>query len=150
MKRLVPIIVIVALVVGGGLLAYVRSHSERGIEGPVLSARFLDADYGAAAILRTPEGKIVVIDPASRGAKALADLLKDEPARNVTVILTDPTPDCALALAALQKSVGVSRLIGPGTTDDWNAAFAKAKCDPVARKSRSWAATGSGCRKTSL
>ena len=136
MKRLVPIIVIAVIVAGAAYFAYVRTHSERGIEGPVLSARFLDAEFGNAVILRTPEGKTVVIDPASgRGGKALADLLDGERTRAVTVIFTNPTPDRAAALAALRKTVRVSKVIRPelgAATQAWKRAIVRAKCGPVA------------------
>ena len=136
MKRLVPIIVITVLVAGAAYFAYVRTHGERGIEGPVLSARFLNAGFGNAVILRTPEGKTVVIDPASgRGAKALADLLDEERTRAVTVIFTNPTPDRAAALATLRKAVGIARVIRPelgAATEAWNRALIRAKCGPVA------------------
>ncbi len=121
-----------------GLIAYftyVRTHTKRKIQGPVLSARFLDADYGNAVIFRTPEAKTIVIDPVSgRGVKALGNLLNKEQARNITVILTDPTADSAAALAALQESIGVSKVIRPelgNSTKAWNRRMKTAECERI-------------------
>jgi len=135
MRRLVPIIVIAVTAVAASYYAYRQSHRVRAIEGPTLTVRVLDAEFGCAGILRTPEGRIVVIDPTLRGVKAVADLLKAEHARAVTVILTDITPARAAALAALQRSVGVSKLIRPElgpSTEVWTRTLALAKCEPTA------------------
>ena len=136
MKRLVPIIVIAVLAAGAAHYAYVRLHGKRGIEGPVLTARFLDADFGNAVTLRTPDAKIIVIDPASgRGVTALVDLLRQEHARDITVVLTNPSTDRVRALAKLQEAVGVSRVIRPelGTaTEVWKQMLARRRCGPIA------------------
>ena len=136
MKRLVPIILIAVLAAGAAYFAYVRAYRERGIVGPVLTARFLDASFGSAVTMRTPDNKVVVIDPPSgRGAKALADLLGEERVREITVVLTNPTAERALALAALCKAVRVSRVIRPElgpATESWKQTLARAGCGPVA------------------
>lgn len=135
MRRLVPIILIAIIAVAGARYAYRRSHRVSPIEGPALRVRLLDAEFGCAGVLRTPEGMVAVIDPTSRGAESLADLLKAERTRPVMVILTKTTPGCAAALATLQKSVGVSKLVRPElgpSTDAWTTRLALARCERIA------------------
>lgn len=133
MRRSVPIIVI-AVVVGLVAIYYAcsRSHRTRGLEGPLLTLRVLDAEFGCAGILRTPEGKTVIVDTTSRGAAALVDLLKGERVRNVTVVLSDVAPTRAASLAILQEPIGVAKLIRPecgSSSDEWRKTLALAKCE---------------------
>lgn len=135
MRKLVPIILIAALAAGGIYLAYVRAHRKPGISGPALDAQFLTEEFGNAVVLRTPEGKVVVIDPAPRrGAKALIGMLRAESVREVSVIISNPTRDRAGALAAIQGKIKISRMIRPElgkATTQWAGWLRHEKWQPV-------------------
>ena len=135
MRKIVLIILIMALAVGGIYLAYVRAHREQAISGPALKTRFLDERFGNAVVARTPEGKVVVIDPApGRAADALIGMLRDERVRKVIVIISNPTRDRADVLATIQKTIKVSQIIRPelGTaTAMWAGWLRREKWQPV-------------------
>lgn len=131
MRRLLPIILIAAIVAVGICLAYVRAHREPGIEGPMLTVRFLDASVGDAIVLKTPEGNAVVVDTPSGRAetKALGDLLKNEHAREITVIVSNPSPEHFAALRNVMRAARVARIIRPelgSATARWEALLAGA------------------------
>lgn len=134
MRKLVPIILI-AVLAGGIYFAYVRARREPGMTGPALKTRFLDSEFGNAVVMTTPEGKVVVIDPASgRAAEALIGMLRRERAREVSVIISNPTRDRADALAAIQHEIKVFRVIRPelGTaTAQWKDWLDRAKWQPA-------------------
>lgn len=135
MRWFVPIILIVALVAGGLYFAYVRAHSEPGMQGPVLTVRFLDESFGCAIVLKSPEGKVVVIDPASRReTDALVDMLNRERVCEVAVVISDPSREHAIGLVSLAKAVNITKLIRPElgpSTEEWNKLLARAKCEPI-------------------
>lgn len=135
MRKVVPIILIAVLAVGGLYYAYVRAHREQGIRGPVLTARFLDESFGYAVILKTPDHRAIVIDPASHdAADALVDMLRVDRVREVTVVVSNPSPERAAALATLGRNFRIAKVIRPElgpATEDWNRQLARAKYQPT-------------------
>lgn len=135
MRKAGLVISILIVALGAVWFFYARAIEKPTIEGPALSVRFLDDDWGNAVLVRTPEGQVAVIDPAPRQTADLADLLRSEQVREVTVVLTDPSRDEADAVAKLQRSVKIGRVIRTQqgrTPRQWNSIFIRAKCHPVA------------------
>lgn len=115
MRKLVPIILIAALIAVAIYVVIVRSHREPGIEGPVLSVRFMDDSLGNAIVLKTPEGNTVVIDPPSgRASEALGNMLEGEHTREITVVLSNASSRDTRA-AGLQQVAKLIRIIRPDT-----------------------------------
>lgn len=134
MRKVALIIIIVAFIAGGLYIAYVRSHREPGIQGPVLRTQFLDESFGCATVLRSPEGKVVVIDPASRHSTALIDMLRKQKVRQVAVIISHPSKERAVALTSLSNAINVSNVIRPElgpATEAWNKTLVRVQCKPI-------------------
>ncbi len=112
-----------------------RSRQEAAIQGPAVSVRFLDDTFGQAVVVRTPEGQVIVIDPSRQGAEALADLLRLERVRKVTVVITRPSQDSARAIARMQDSVRVQRVLTVArrsAPSQWPSMLKRARCLPLA------------------
>ena len=135
MRKLVPIMLIAAMAVGGIYLAFVRAHREPGITGPVLSVRFLDESLGNAVVLKTPEGDRFVIDPPSgRRAEALGKMLQDKRGKEITVMISNPSSESIRALEKLRRFVRVARIVRPdlGTANEsWEMRLAKLSGTPI-------------------
>jgi len=135
MRKAVLIVLIAVLAAGGVWFLYARAHQEPTIEGPAISVRFTDDEFGNAVIIRTPEGKVAVVDPARRRTSALIGLLRDEHVRQLTVVVSAPSSDTAGAIAKLQRSVKVERVIRTQqgrTPQQWKSMLVRAKCRPAA------------------
>ncbi len=130
MRKFVPIMLIAVLVVGAGYALFVRTQRKPGIEGPVLSARFLDGRLAGTAVLRTPEGKVVVIDPpARRDFDALARLLRDQHVTEMTVVLSQSSSRRSADLQGLEQIARIDRVIQPeigAAAESWETPAAKA------------------------
>lgn len=136
MRKWAIIVLIAVLAVGGAWFLYGRARQEPVIEGPAVSVRFLDDEFGNALLVRTPEGKVAVIDPTRRRATALIGLLNDEQVRELTVVISDPSYDSASAVARLQRSVKIERVIcarQDRTPGQWESMLVRARFKPVAR-----------------
>jgi len=104
-------------------------------KGPSLRVIFLDEQCGGGAVLVSPEGKCLVIDPgpASTGDR-LAAFLKSEGIESVGVLVTNLTPDRMGALPTLIESHGVLRIIhgSPGSDcASWTAYSKRAKQERI-------------------
>lgn len=78
---------------------------------------------------------MTLIDPSPRHTEALVDLLRTDRADGISVVITDASYNSAEAVAGLQKSVRIDRVLlasGPGSFDDWNSLLTRAGCGPVA------------------
>ncbi len=122
MRKYVLIIVILISAAAGVFFAVYlknRGAGERPL-GPAVSVTFLDAEHGAAIIIKTPEGRFVVMDPGpANRADKLADQLREMGAQTLDVIITNPTKSHVGALAGLLDSFSVRRLIhGPHMPDN--------------------------------
>lgn len=125
MRKLLPIMLIAAVLAGGAYVALTREGTEKPIpRGKALVASFLNADLGGAVVFETPEGNFVVFDPGSESkVEALAGYLKTVGARSVTLVVTFPSPECADAARKLIGLFPVDRVIHgemPGVSRDWD------------------------------
>ena len=115
MRKLVPIIIIVAAVAAGAYVGFVRARRKPARVGPVLVASFLPADLGNAIVFETPEKRFVVIDPGpEQTADALVDYLRQAGVRSLDVIVTVPIDEHGGALGRLVDSFDVKRVIHGG------------------------------------
>lgn len=81
-------------------------------EGPVMRITFLEPDLGGAAVLRTPDGHCVVIDPGpGRKGENLVTFLDDLGIRNVTAVLTCASERNAGAAKALLEALKLDRVV---------------------------------------
>lgn len=136
MRKVVLVSLIAIFVAGGVWFFCLRGHDAPGIEGPALSVRFLDEGLTGAVLVRTPEGRVAVIDPTSRRTAALADLLAGEQVREISVVACDPSYDSADAIAKLQGSLKVQRVVSVQQADGaerWKSMLLRARSKPVAQ-----------------
>ena len=112
MRKLVPIILIVA-VVAVAYAVHVR-NARRGLRprGPVVTVSFLDADLGGGVLIRTPEGGFTIVDPGpAAAADELADYLDRLGASKLDVVVSNPSPERAGALGKLLEKFLVRRIV---------------------------------------
>ena len=115
MRKLLPIIVIVAALAAGAYVGVWRAKRKPARLGPVLVASFLDADRGNAIVFDTPERRFIVVDPGPEDtADALVDDLRENGAQSLDVIVTTPTPEHMGALQTLIDRFEVRRIIHGG------------------------------------
>jgi competence protein ComEC len=125
MRKLLPIMLIVAVLAGGAYVGLKRRGVEKPIpRGKALVASFLNADQGGAVVFETPEGSFVVFDPGfEENVDALADYLKTVGARSVTLVVTFPSREYAAAARKLIGSFPVDRVIHgemPSVSREWD------------------------------
>lgn len=126
MRRLLPIMLIVISLAGGTYLGYLRGSRGPVTRGPVLKVSFLDAEMGGAIVVRTPEGRFIVIDPGpERSANALSDYLVGVGARTVVLLVSNPSANRAGAAAKLVESFDVKELLR-GEMTGWSSAWKRA------------------------
>jgi beta-lactamase superfamily II metal-dependent hydrolase len=140
---------IAVLTVGVGYAAFVRSHRKPEIEGPVLSAWFLSGDLTGTAVIKTPEGKVVVVDPpAGRDQDKLAQVLRDPHAREVTVVVSESPRNGDVGLRGIERIAKIERVIRPEvntTVDSWETPAKKS----AVRSERELAVAGGDTLKLS-
>ncbi|MCX8052221.1 MAG: MBL fold metallo-hydrolase [Armatimonadetes bacterium] len=121
MRRFVPIIVLVAAVVAGAYVGFVRAKPRTRPAGPILVASFLPAELGNAIVFETPDGRFIVVDPGpKRTASELVKYLQLLGAQSLDVIISNPIDDHTGALEELTNSFDVKRLIHSGNA--WESA----------------------------
>ena len=111
MRKIVPIIFILAALAGGAYLGFVRGG--RAITtGPVIKVSFLTADLGNATLVLAPEGQAAVIDPGPAStSEALADYLSRKNIKSFIVVLTNLSSERAGGLSDLIDKFRVKRVV---------------------------------------
>lgn len=112
MRKYLPIILIIAVL---AVCCYLWASRERThvprITGPALRVWFLDSAFDNTIVIRTPERNVYVLDPDSDTAQDLCDFLRQNGARSVSIIITNPTPDRARGLESFIKLIKVTSLL---------------------------------------
>jgi len=127
MEKLKPIALII-LALGAGIYAgYITGSRDTLPKGPLIKIDFLSADFGNGALIHTPEGKFVLIDPGPRRtAGALIAYLDESKTKSLDVIITNPTANRGGSLDAIADRFKVGRLLHGekvGTSSEWRRAF---------------------------
>lgn len=111
MRGILPIILIAAALAAGTYLGYIKTRRAPVIEGPALVIEFLDAELGCAVVVRTPEGKTLVVDPGPpETVGALTQYLRDRGVEQVGVMISNPSDVRAGALESLLDDLTVTRV----------------------------------------
>lgn len=113
MRKVLPIILVIAAAAAAGVYVGRALRTRKpAISGPALVVSFLDADRGGGVVVRTPEGKVLLIDPGPRSAAmALVDYLRGLDAGWVTAVITSTAADRAGGLEPLASSIRVSGVL---------------------------------------
>lgn len=130
MRRVLPIILIIAVAAGAGIYYKFMSNPEKPVpKGPLLRVTFLNARLGNAIIMKTPEGRHIIVDPGPAStADELVTYLQGMGVKSPTVILTNPSTDHTGALPELMEAIPVARIIRGEFSDDltiWERAIPK-------------------------
>lgn len=135
MRKLLPLLIIIIVIAVSIYIGYITAGREKMPKGPVIRIDFLSADYGNAALVHTPEGKYLLIDPGSRRtATALITYLQDAGVHNLDVLVTNPTAMRGGALDAIVsrfKVKNVYRGEKTGSSSAWNRAIDYARAHNV-------------------
>ena len=125
MRKILPIIIILAALALGAYLGFVRGSRKPVAMGPAIWVSFLTFDLGNATLVRTPEGEAALIDPGPASTSgALADYLNQERVHKLTLVLTSPSAEKAGALGYLLGRTRVVRII-LGTTANQSRAISR-------------------------
>ena len=112
MRKLLPIMLIAAAIAAGVYVGRAKLAREAKPVGPVLTIAFLDANFGNAIVVKTPENDFMVVDPGPTiTAGALVRYLEDAGAKSLIVLLSKPSSDHAGAISSLLDSFIVSEII---------------------------------------
>ena len=131
MRKVLPIILIVA--VCALVYALYLRNTRGGLRphGPVVTVSFLDADLGGGVLIRTPEGGFTIVDPGpAASADDLADYLDRLGASRLDVIVSNSSSERAGALAKLLERIPVRRIVHgemPGGAPAWTSAVEDAR-----------------------
>lgn len=113
MRKLLPIILLIAVVVAA--VAYFGQSKPARKAPPrkdALVASFLDAERGCATVVKTPEGRFVVIDPGPKDtADALIAHLRESGAQSLTILVTHPALEHIGAVESLMATFPVKRIM---------------------------------------
>ncbi|MEN6357933.1 MAG: hypothetical protein ABFD83_12725 [Armatimonadota bacterium] len=136
MRRvLLPLLIIIIALAAGIYVGYITAGRDKLPKGPVIKIDFLSADYGNAALVRTPEGKYLLIDPGSRRtAAALITYLQDADVRSMDILITNPTSNRGGSLDAIISRFNVKRVLRgekTGSSGAWRRAIDYARAHNV-------------------
>ncbi|MGI6294527.1 MAG: ComEC/Rec2 family competence protein [Armatimonadota bacterium] len=134
--------IVILIILIAAAIAYLFLRAEESqkpkITGPALKVRFLDQDFGTASVLTMPDGSVTVVDPSSgRPTQALIEMLGSEGVKQIDVIISTPSRDCATALAKLGSAFTVNSIIRPElgrTTSSWRRWIKSSKWEPTSEK----------------
>lgn len=111
MRKLVPVLLIIIALAAGIYAGYVTARHNGLPKGPLIKINFLSADYGNGALIRTPNGKFILIDPGPRRtAAALITYLQEAGVHSLDVIVTNPTYHRAGSLDAIADQFKVRHI----------------------------------------
>ncbi|OFX15804.1 MAG: hypothetical protein A2Z18_10730 [Armatimonadetes bacterium RBG_16_58_9] len=131
MRKYLPVIVIAAALAVGVYVGYIAGHRRDTVAGPTLAMTFLDAEHGNGIIVRTPEGKFVVVDPGpAECARGLMKELKRSRAASVSVVVTKPSSARGGALRRLVSEFDVTEVYTgetEGSAGTWKHALERAR-----------------------
>jgi beta-lactamase superfamily II metal-dependent hydrolase len=131
MRKLVPILLIVIALGAGVYVGYLSGRREALPAGPVIKIDFLTDDMGNAALVKTPEGKFLLIDPGpTRTADALVAYLNSARVRSLDVLVTNPTANRGGALGKVVEAFVVKKVFRGekiGTSRTWKNAINAAR-----------------------
>ncbi|MHB9035235.1 MAG: ComEC/Rec2 family competence protein [Armatimonadota bacterium] len=119
-------LIIIALA-AGVYVGYISAKRDGVPKGPVIKIDFLTADLGNAGLVKTPEGKFLLIDPGpGRSADALVAYLKSARVRSLDILVTNPTSSRGGALDRIVDAFEVKRVLRGekiGTSRAWERAI---------------------------
>ena len=112
MRKLLPIILVAAVIAAGFYIGRARFVREVKPVGPVLTIACLDATLGNAIVVKTPENYFMVVDPGpANTAGALVRYLEDAGAKSLVILLSKSSSDHTGAISSLLDSFTVSKII---------------------------------------
>ncbi len=132
-KTILIIILIASSVLAGFMYGYLTSGTgESPISGPTLKLVFMSAENESSIICQTPDGSVLVIDPAtSANAEQIADYLEDHEIDQVVLVISRADEYQLEAAVTLGKEIGLQQIAARQVTeDDFTAAledYAKGK-----------------------
>ena len=117
MRRSLPVILVAALVIVVGMIQFHPwRESPAPLQGAVLEFHFIDVGQGDCILIRTPDGRSVLVD--SGDAAAADDVVRYLKSHDVTqidlLVITHPHSDHIGALPVVLESFGVSRVLDCG------------------------------------
>jgi len=118
MRKLLPIIVLVALVIlAVGVVTFisaVRTPTVR--EAQRLKIHFVDVGQGDCILLQTPDGRNVLVDAGSEASadEVLSYLVRNGLGRIDVLVITHPHSDHVGGLPKILERFGVSKVVDPG------------------------------------
>lgn len=124
MRKFFPVAMIILALVIGGYLGYINENKSQLPSGPSLSVIFLNERLGNGIVVKTPEGKITVIDPgAQRTASMLSKYLRAINAKSLSLILSNPSSKHIGAVSELLNDFPIDRIMFGESTQEsssWN------------------------------
>jgi len=114
MRKLVPIIVVIAALMLGIWVGWKRPRTEP--LGPALRIDFIDVGQGDSILIQTPDGANALIDAGEEGyGPAVADHLRSAGVRRLDlVVMTHPHRDHIGGIPAVLQAVPAARVLDSG------------------------------------
>ena len=129
MQKITPVVLLLLALAAGIYVGYVTAKKDSLPKGPLIKIDFLSADFGNGALVHTPEGKFVMIDPGPRRTAAeLITYLQESGVKSLDVIITNPTANRGSSLDAIADQFKVRRLLHGekvGLSSEWRRALSR-------------------------
>lgn len=117
MRKILPIILLVALVVIAGLYQYGHvSQVQKPLEGNLLKVHFIDVGQGDSTLIQTPDGRTMLVDAGDQdhGDRLVSYLLSKGVRRIDLMVITHSHADHIGGLPSVLEEFGVSKVLDAG------------------------------------
>ena len=112
MRKILTVAMIIMALVIGGYLGYINGNRNQLPKGPLLAVDFLTERFGNAIIVKTPEGKVTVIDPGPRKTEdALVRYLKSINVKTFSIIISNPANEHSGCIRELVDRFPISQIM---------------------------------------
>lgn len=112
MRKAISVALIIIALAFSVYLGYINGSRKSLPKGPLISVTFLQERLGNAIVIKTPEGRVMVVDPGSaRTVPELIKYLKNCKIKTLGILVTNPDNDHSAAIESLTDNFNVTKVM---------------------------------------